>query len=75
MSITDLSEVLNYLLIDIKGLGYTFGNKPAPTPSSVPIGFDSHIFQPTFSAQTENDRNYQETDPIIARMSKLIEEF
>ena len=76
MDLTDLSEVVNYLLIDIRGLGYTFGNKPAPTPQATPIGFDCRTFEPTFIPHYfDNDRNYQEIDPIIARMSQLIEDF
>ena len=76
MNVSDIAEVLNYLLLDIKGLGYAFGNKPQPQPQQAPIGysFDS-TFEPVFAPITEVDRNYQEIDPIIARMSQLIEEF
>lgn len=72
MGISDISEVLNYLLLDIKGLGYSFGSKPAPQPiTQTPIGY---TFEPAFTPQ-ENTQNFAETDPIIARMSQLIEEF
>lgn len=83
MGVSDITEVLNYLLLDCKGLGYSFGNKPAPQPQQqqAPIGyttFDPTTFEPAFSPTPErdcNERNYQEIDPIIARMSQLIEEF
>ena len=78
MGVSDITEVLNYLLLDVKGLGYSFGNKPAPTPqqAQAPIGysFDTSTFERAVPVQ-ECDRNYQESDPIIARMSQLIEEF
>jgi hypothetical protein len=76
MGLNDLSEVVNYLLLDVKGLNYTFGSKPAPSPQRVPIGysFDASTFEVATPSQ-ECDRNYQEQDPIIARMSQLIEEF
>ena len=77
MGVADITEVLNYLLLDVKGLGYKFGDKPAPAPqqAQAPIGYS---FEPAFAPLPEcdrNDRNYQEQDPIIARMSQLIEEF
>lgn len=71
MGLNDLSEVLNYLLLDCKGLGYQFGSKPAPQPITQPIGYN---FEPAFTPQ-ENTQNFTEIDPIIARMSQLIEEF
>jgi hypothetical protein len=75
MGITDISEVLNYLLLDIKGLNYQFGNKPQPQPRQAPIGysFDTSTFEPAFTPIPEVDRN--SIDPIIARMASLIEEF
>ena len=78
MGVSDVSEVLNYLLLDIKGLGYTFGNKPAPHSQPItqaPIGysFDPSTFEAIAPTQ-ENNRNYSE-DPIITRMASLIEEF
>ncbi len=72
MGLDDLSEVLNYLLLDCKGLGYQFGNKPAPIPQQTPIGY---TFEPAFTPIQENIQNTTEIDPIIARMSQLIEEF
>ena len=76
MGIDDISEALNYLLLDVKGLGYSFGSKPAPSPQQTQIGyhFDPSTFEVAAPIQ-ECDRNYQEKDPIIARMSQLIEEF
>lgn len=72
MGLNDLREVLNYLLLDVKGLNYRFGNKPAPQPiTQAPIGY---TFEPAFTPQS-NTQNLAETDPIIARMSQLIEEF
>ena len=74
MGITDISEVLNYLLLDIKGLNYQFGSKPQPQPQlqQAPIGY---TFEPAFTPIQENIQNTTEIDPIIARMSQLIEEF
>ena len=91
MNLTDITEVLNYLLLDVKGLGYKFGDKAVPHPiTQVPIGysFNTPPLEPTFVPIQEcdtkgellferlrqRDRNYSE-DPIIARMSQLIEEF
>jgi len=81
MEVEDLSEVLNYLILDIKGLGYKFGDKPAPTPRQAPIGysFDTSTFEPSFSLKNDtdrNERNYQESsdrtyleiDPTIQRL-------
>ncbi|MGI2908596.1 hypothetical protein [Tolypothrix sp. VBCCA 56010] len=70
MGITDISEVLNYLLLDIKGLGYQFGNKPAPQPQpQAPLGFDASTFepfQPAFAPNHDGDRNH--IDPMIQRL-------
>lgn len=72
MGLNDLREVLNYLLLDVKGLNYQFGDKPVPKPiTQAPIGY---TFEPTFTP-LENTQNFTEIDPIIARMSQLIEEF
>ena len=70
MGIVDLSEALNYLLLDCKGLGYAFGNKPAPTlpqQPQAPIGyaFDTTTFEKTAPIQ-EIERNY--IDPTIQRL-------
>jgi len=79
MGIDDLSEALNYLLLDCKGLGYVFGSKPAPQPQQpqIPIGyaFDPSTFDSCVAPIPEVQRNYQEIDPIIARFANLIEEF
>lgn len=72
MGLNDLSEVLNYLLLDCKGLGYSFGNKPQPQPQQASMGYS---FEPTFTPIQENIQNYTEQDPIIARFASLIEEF
>lgn len=75
MGITDLSEVLNYLLLDCKGLLYSFGNKSAPTPQQAPIGynFDVSSFEKA-ALIPECDHNYIK-DPIITRLATLIEDF
>ena len=77
----NLAAVMTYLLTDIRGLGYKFGDKPAPTPQQPqePIGysFDASTFEHSVPVRESdsNDRNYHEQDPIIARISQLIEEF
>ena len=67
MGITDIAEVLNYLLLDIKGLNYQFGDKPSPKPQQ-PIGytFDTSTYEPTFVPTPECDRN--QIDPTIQRL-------
>ncbi|MBW4607211.1 MAG: hypothetical protein KME22_08295 [Hassallia sp. WJT32-NPBG1] len=53
MGLENLSEVVNYLLLDVKGLNYTFGSKPAPQPQTTPIGygFDTATFEPVAPIQ------------------------
>ena len=70
MGLTDLSEVLNYVLLDAKGLGYQFGDKPAPQPTQAPIGytFDPSTFEPAFAPIQESDRNEFNIDPTIQRL-------
>lgn len=71
MGLTDLSEVLNYVLLDAKGLGYQFGEKPAPQPTQAPIGytFDPSTFEPAFAPiHQESDRNEFSIDPTIQRL-------
>jgi len=73
----NLAAVMTYLLTDIRGLGYKFGDKSAPTPpqAQTPIGYSFEPpFAPSFAPIQEN-QNSVEIDPIIARMSQLIEEF
>jgi hypothetical protein len=67
MGITDLSEVINYLLLDVKGLNYTFGSKPAPQPQQTSLGysFDTSIFEPAFAPLQENQNAI---DPTIQRL-------
>ena len=68
MGVTDITEVLNYLLLDCKGLGYSFGNKPAPQQTQqAPIGyvFDTSTFEPTFAPLQENQNAI---DPTIQRL-------
>jgi len=78
MGVTDITEVLNYVLLDCKGLGYSFGNKQSTPqqPQQAPIGytFDPTTFETAFTPIPHN-QNSVEIDPIIARMSQLIEEF
>jgi hypothetical protein len=66
-----LTEVLSYLLTDVRLLNYQIGNKPAPMPQQTSIGY---TFEPAFAPIPDN-HNVLEIDPIIARMSQLIEEF
>jgi hypothetical protein len=67
MGITDLSEALNYLLLDVKGLNYRFGDKPTSQPQQAPIGyaFDTSTFEPAF-APIPNNQNA--VDPTIQRL-------
>ena len=66
MGIADISEALNYLILDIKGLNYQFGDKPAPKPQQVQIGYN---FEPTFTPPIkENHHNSLEVDPTIQRL-------
>ena len=67
MGVTDITEVLNYLLLDCKGLGYSFGSKPAPQPQQAPIGysFDTSTFEPAFAPLQENQNAI---DPTIQRL-------
>ena len=80
MDETNLTEVLSYLLTDVRCLGYAIGNKPTPTPqpqpqqTSIGYAFDPATFEPAFP-KPDVDRNHLETDPIIRRMADLIEEF
>ena len=77
MDESNLTEVLSYLLTDVRLLNYQIGNKPQPQPQPLqaPIGysFDPRSFEKA-APIPEVDRNYSE-DPIIARLSSLIEEF
>jgi hypothetical protein len=79
MGVSDITEVLNYLLLDIKGLNYKFGDKPVPTPqqaqqTSLGYSFDTSTFE-RIAPTPDVDRNQLEIDPVIARMASLIEEF
>lgn len=75
MDETDLTATLSYLLTDVRCLGYAIGQKSQPQPQQVPLGysFDTSTFESAIPIP-DVDRNYSE-DPIIARMSQLIEEF
>ena len=67
MQIEDLGEALNYILVNIRGLGWRYKDTPAPQPhQSAPIGFDSNTFEPAFIQ--ENHRNSLEVDPTIQRL-------
>ena len=78
MDETNLTEVLSYLLTDVRCLGYAIGNKPMPTPtpqqSHIGYAFEPASFEPAFTINHDVDRNYH-VDPLIARMASLIEEF
>lgn len=76
MDESNLTEVLSYLLTDVRLLNYQIGNKPQPQPQQAPLGyaFDTSTFEKTVPIP-DVDRNYQETDPIISRLANLIEEF
>jgi hypothetical protein len=77
MGLDDLSEVLNYLLLDCKGLGYSFGNADIKQSQSIvksvtdsldqPIGFERFkpAFEPVSTVQTEV------TDPVIQKFIDL----
>jgi hypothetical protein len=72
MQIEDLGEALNYILVNIRGLGWRYGDVPQPQPQQPipqPIGYTFEKAAPI----PEVDRN--SIDPIIARMASLIEEF
>jgi hypothetical protein len=78
MDESNLASVMIYLLTDIRGLGYRFGDKSAPQPQQhtarFGYNFDSSTFEPTF-APIPHNHNIVEIDPVIARMASLIEEF
>jgi hypothetical protein len=69
MDENSLTEVLSYLLTDIRLLNYQIGNKPAPTPqpqqTSLGYSFDTSIFEPAF-APLQNNENA--IDPTIQRL-------
>jgi hypothetical protein len=63
-----LTEVLSYLLTDVRLLNYQIGNKPAPMPiTQAPIGysFDTSTFERA-APVPDVDRNY--IDPTIQRL-------
>ncbi|MBW4449190.1 MAG: hypothetical protein KME22_03915 [Hassallia sp. WJT32-NPBG1] len=59
MDESNLASVMTYLLTDIRGLGYKFGDKPAPTAPQpqAPIGysFNPSAFEPAFAPIRESD--------------------
>jgi hypothetical protein len=80
VEIEDLTELLNYLLVNIRGLGWTYKDKkPVPAlpqqlqQTSIGYAFDPATFEPAFPTP-DVDRNHSQ-DLIIARMASLIEEF
>ncbi|MGI8500684.1 MAG: hypothetical protein ACR2LR_06035 [Hassallia sp.] len=76
LQIDDLGEVLNYVLVNIRGLGWSYkDNKPVPLPQQTQLGynFDPSTFE-RIAPIPEQNQNYSE-DPIIARFASLIEEF
>ncbi|MCV3214517.1 hypothetical protein OGM63_13510 [Plectonema radiosum NIES-515] len=81
MGISDLAEICNYLILDCKGLGYAFGNKPQPQPTpqqpQAPIGyaFDSSTFEPAFQPTHKQNHINNQADETILRLASLIENF
>lgn len=80
MGITDLSEALNYLLLDCKGLGYNFGSKPQPQQQQqpqpqVPIGYAFDPSEPAFQPTHEQNHINNQADETILRLASLIENF
>ena len=65
----NLAAVMTYLLTDIRGLGYKFGDKPAPKPqpqqASLGYSFDPSTFEPAF-VPIQNNQNT--IDPTIQRL-------
>lgn len=76
MDESDLTATLSYLLTDVRCLGYQIGQKPQPQPQQAPLGyaFDTSTFEKAVTLP-DVERNYQETDPVIARLANLLEEF
>lgn len=89
MGIDKPSEVINYLLLELKKMGYSFGS-PLPQIAQYPMPNTQQLqqqFEPatamsglSFQPQSpqaiqEYEQLAQEIDPIIARMSTLIENF
>lgn len=65
-----LTEVLSYLLTDVRLLNYQIGNKPAPMPiTQAPIGysFDTSTFE-RVAPIPDTDRNHFEVDATIQRL-------
>jgi hypothetical protein len=64
----NLAAVMTYLLTDIRGLGYRFGDKSAPIQqpqSRIGYSFDPNTFEPAF-APIQNNQNT--IDPTIQRL-------
>ncbi|MBW4450827.1 MAG: hypothetical protein KME38_29395 [Spirirestis rafaelensis WJT71-NPBG6] len=65
----NLAAVMTYLLTDIRGLGYRFGDKPQPTPqpqqTSIGYSFDTSTFEPAFAPIPDNQNA---VDPTIQRL-------
>ena len=78
-----MSEVVNYLLLELKRLGYSFNaNYQAPIQSS--FKFEQSVVQPeqlphsalAYAGQFDFDVELaRQTDPIIERIAKLVDTF
>lgn len=68
----NLAAVMTYLLTDIRGLGYRFGDKTTPQPTlqpQAPIGYSFEpAFETAFSERDRNERNHHDIDPTIQRL-------
>lgn len=83
MEVSDMSEVVNYLLLELKSLGYSFNaNYAAPVQS--PFKFEQSAVQPeqlahsalAYTGQFDFDVELaRQTDPIIERIAALVDTF
>lgn len=74
-----MSEVVNYLLLELKSLGYSFGtNYPAPVyqpvtqPQPEQMAHSSLAYAGQFDFDVELAK---QTDPIIERLAALVDTF
>jgi len=68
MEVEDPSEVINYLLLELRKMGYSFSS-----PLQLPIA----QAYPTVQAPQEIQKQHTPAvaDPVISRMAALIEDF
>jgi hypothetical protein len=71
----NLGAVMTYLLTDIRGLGYKFGDKPAPQQAPIGYAFDPTTFEPAFQPLHEQNHTNNQADETILRLASLIENF